>query len=180
MAKLELKLRVQELRKRGESIKQIAKKLDAPVSTVSTWCRDIKLTPEQIEKLTELQSRGTYKGILKAAEKKREERKEKVELLKKKGIKDIGRISEREFFISGVALYWGEGFKTKGGSVGVSIGNVDMLKFFIKWFEKYLKGDRQKLQLRVTINEQHKNREKFIKKFWIKELNVNAGQFQKT
>jgi len=180
MAKLELKIKAQELRKRGRSIKQIASELYAPVSTISMWCRDIKLTPKQINKLTQRQKRGTYRGILRAAEKKREERKRKIIRLNEQGMEEVGKLSEREFFLTGIALYWGEGFKTEDGSVGVSLGDPVMVRFFISWAKKYLAGSKERLQLRLTLNEQYKDREQTIKNFWIKELNLHHGQFQKT
>ena len=51
MAKSKQMLQARQLRKEGESIKVIAKKLSVSVSSVSVWCRDIELSKEQIESL---------------------------------------------------------------------------------------------------------------------------------
>lgn len=48
MAKSKEKNKALKLRQQGESIKKIAKKLKIAKSTISLWCRDIELTPEQI------------------------------------------------------------------------------------------------------------------------------------
>ena len=51
MAKPQEKLEARKLRRKGESIKVIAKKLQVSPSTVSTWCKDIKLSPIQVREL---------------------------------------------------------------------------------------------------------------------------------
>ena len=50
MARFKEKNKALLLRKKGESINDIAKKIKVSKSIVSRWCRDIKLTSEQIEK----------------------------------------------------------------------------------------------------------------------------------
>lgn len=51
MAKFKEMVQVRELRRNGESIGVIARKLDVSKSTVSYWCSDIGLSEEQIRKL---------------------------------------------------------------------------------------------------------------------------------
>jgi len=53
MAKSKERNRAIELRKKGESIKVIAKKIGVSKSSTSIWCRDIILSPMQIQKLHE-------------------------------------------------------------------------------------------------------------------------------
>jgi len=51
MAKPIKKSQALELRKKGKSIKEIARQLEVAKSSVSLWCRDIELAPKQIERL---------------------------------------------------------------------------------------------------------------------------------
>ena len=51
MAKSGLKIKARELRSGGESIKVIAKTLSVSPSTVSYWCKDVKLSDGQIREL---------------------------------------------------------------------------------------------------------------------------------
>ena len=51
MAKFQQKSEAIQLRKTGESIKVIAKKLKVSVGSVSLWCRDVQLTPAQLKEL---------------------------------------------------------------------------------------------------------------------------------
>lgn len=55
MAKFKEKIQARELRRNGESIGGIGRKLGVAKSTVSLWCSDIGLSEEQIRKLA---SRG--------------------------------------------------------------------------------------------------------------------------
>ena len=51
MAKSKEKLQALRLRRKGESIKKIAKLVKVSVSTASLWCHDVELTDSQIENL---------------------------------------------------------------------------------------------------------------------------------
>lgn len=59
----------------GRSIKDIALNLDVSVSSVSVWCRDIKLSHLHIKKLEEKIKKGSYKGRKRGAEKIEKRRK---------------------------------------------------------------------------------------------------------
>ncbi|MDO8264939.1 MAG: helix-turn-helix domain-containing protein, partial [Candidatus Parcubacteria bacterium] len=107
MAKFKEKNIALKLRKKGNSIKDIAKKIGVVKSSVSRWCRDIELTKKQIQKLGEKMKAGAYKGA-RVQYARRIERIKKYEQI---GINRIGRLSDRDFLLSGLALYWGEGTK---------------------------------------------------------------------
>jgi DNA invertase Pin-like site-specific DNA recombinase len=51
MAKTKERNKARRMRAMGESIKDIARILDVSVSSVSIWCRDIKLNDLQIKRL---------------------------------------------------------------------------------------------------------------------------------
>lgn len=178
MAKSEIKLKARGLRREGESIKKIAKTLNVSIGSVSSWCRDILLSPEQIKKL-QMRVTDPYYGK-KAAymEMKRKEFTEKVLKLKSQGIKEIGKLTKREIFLIGVALYWGEGFK-KDSQVGFANTNVGMLKFFILWLNECFSLDKKDLIIRVTANSAYKNRSQDLEKYWSKELGIPLRQFSK-
>lgn len=180
MTKFSLKEKALFLRESGRSIKSIAEELKVSSGSVSKWCRNVKLTKKQKENLLKIQKEASYRGRKKAAENKKNKRKEKEVKLMEKGELDIGKISEREFFISGVALYWGEGFKYRGGSVGFSVGDEDLADFLIIWMEKVFKIERSCLYIRLTLNEKYIFLEKNIKRFWKKRLRLRKNNFQKT
>lgn len=179
MAKSKEKNRAIELRQRGESIKWIAKKLKVAKGTISLWCRDVKLTPEQIQKLHERMLVGGYKGRLKGARIQYKRRLVKIKEFQKQGLERIGKLSNRDFLIAGVALYWGEGTKYRRD---VRIGNSDpeVIKFMIKWFKKIWKIGSKRITLHVGINEIHKNRLEEVENFWSRVTKIPRKQFVKT
>jgi len=98
MAQITKKVLAQEFRRKGLSISEIAEKLGMQRSgSISKWCCDISLTPEQIERLEKKQKSGSYKGRMKFLERLRKTRIEEVALFRKQGIKEICQISDNKF-----------------------------------------------------------------------------------
>ncbi|MBU1118383.1 hypothetical protein KKH43_00700 [Patescibacteria group bacterium] len=179
MAKSALKIEARRLRKQGYSLKEIISKLNIAKSTVSVWCRDIELTKEQIERLQKKQNTASLVGRLKGAKKQQQNRLNKIEHYKKLGNKDIGKLSKRDFFVSGLALYWGEGSK-KENRVGFSNSDPHAIQFMEKWLIHFLKVDKTRFSLQIGINEIHRQRESEVKKYWSSLTGVPYCQFVKT
>ena len=178
MAKTIQRLKARELRKGGESIKVIAKLLEVSPSSASTWCKDIKLTEEQVTLLEKRARDPHYGRRLSYSLAQQKKRLNKIKRLKKEGIKEVGRIENRELFLTGIALYWAEGFK-KDSQAGFANSDPAMIKFFLKWLKDcfgYLEGD---LIFRVTVNKSHENRIKEIENYWSSMVNVSVSSFQK-
>lgn len=178
MAKTKLRAEAKQLRISGRSIKQIARDLHVSTSTVSLWCRDIKLTPQQIKQL-EKQARDPYYGRrLSYSLKQQYARKVKEELIKSEAKKEIGLLSEKEKLIAGVALYWAEGFK-KDKMTGFANSDPEMIKFFLNWVENQLQIPKSEIKLRVGINEHHRGRTKEIESYWSNLTDIPLSQFHK-
>lgn len=178
MAKSALRVKARTLRRGGLGVKTIATKLNVSSSTVSLWCRDIVLTQKQIIEL-ERRSRDPYYGRrLTYVKKQQKERVEKTQYLLKEGIKEVGKMSKHELFIAGISLYWAEGFK-KDNQVGFSNLDPRMIQFFILWLEQCCGISRDRLKLRLGINEQYREKAEDIELYWSRELNIPLNQFQK-
>lgn len=177
MAKSKLRLLARELRTSGLGIKTIAYKLGVSSSSVSLWCRDIMLTPKQIQDL-EQHSRDPYYGRrLQYVQRQREAKNKKIALLLTQGKNEVGKLTNRELFIAGIALYWAEGFK-KDNLVGFSNSDLEMVVLFIKWL-KLCGITKQRLKFRVGVNEAYRANVYNIQDYWKKMLSVNNEQFQK-
>ena len=179
MAKSKEKNQALNLRQKGKSIKDIAKRLKIVKSTVSLWCRDIKLTPEQVQKLHEKMVKSGYKGRMKGARIQYDGRLKKIEEWKKRGIEQIGKLSNRDLLIAGIALYWGEGAKKKRG-VSFSNSDTKLIKFIIKIFRKVWKIDKGRFAAYIGINKIHKDRVKEVEDYWSKITKIPREQFTKT
>lgn len=178
MAKSELKLEARDLRKGGLGVKTIAHKLKVSSSTVSLWCRDIKLSPEQIAVLEMNQKDPFYGRRLAYSLKQQNVRLEKEKIIKADALKEIGFLSQRDLLIAGVSLYWAEGFK-KDNMVGFANTDPEMIKFIINWLKICFQVEYTKIRLRVGINESHKHRTNIIEKYWSDTLNIPLSQFSK-
>ena len=180
MARFIEKNKALELRQNGESIKDIAKKLKIAKSTVSFWCRDIKLTPEQIQRLHDKMVRGGYKGRMMGARMQYERRIEMTKKFKELGRRQVGLMSSRDFTVVGAALYWGEGSKKEKQGVRVTNSDPEMIKFMLKWFKQIWKVPTNQINLSVMINKIHKDRVKEVEEYWSKITKIPQKQFYKT
>ena len=180
MAKIIEKIKAQELRQKGWSINEIAQKLNISKSTTSVWCRDISLTPIQIQRLVEKQTSKSYKGRLKGLEKIRQKRLQEVKFLRKEGIKEIKKLNKKEFLIAGIAIYWSEGYTAPVNyEVGFTNSDPKMVLFMLEWFKNCCKVSNNRFSFRVGINEIHKDRVKKVEKYWSQLTGIPLSQFNK-
>jgi|WetSurSiteA1Bulk_404760.scaffolds.fasta_scaffold00656_12 hypothetical protein len=179
MAKYELRIKAREMRRRGESVKQIAKVLGVAKSTASLWVRDIILSLDQYQNLKKRQIKGGEKGRFLGSMMQKNRRIEKMRKMEEIGIDKFRNISDNEFFAAGVALYWGEGSKKKR-EFYICNSDPELLSFMISWLEKFCDIGRDRLRAVVGINETHKKREEVVKKYWSDKLGIPLSQFRKT
>lgn len=179
MAKYQLRNKARELRKKGVSVKSIAKKLQISRSTVSRWVRDIDLTVEQLSRLRLNELKGRELGRIKSLIIKRNQRKVYLEKFKILGKEEFLYLSKKELLVAGLALYWGKGGKSNHR---VEFCNSDprIIIFMEKWLEECFGVRKENLKAVVGINELHLNRETIVKEYWSKITNIPLTQFRKT
>ncbi len=166
------------LRKTGKSLKKIAKLLGVSVSIVSIWSKEVELTEEQKEKLKN--RRVNTRHLRRLAKRSHLEKIFRVKKLFEDSLAEIKPLTGSELFLTGLALYWAEGFKSvKEGRLGFCNSDPRMIKFMLFWFQKALKISKQNFLLRTEFNESHKDRTEEIKNFWSKLTQVPLTQFEK-
>jgi|SRR3989338_4029134 len=175
MAKSELKIRARALRNSGKSIKDIARITGVSQSTVSLWCRDIKLTKEQTQEILDEKQYLITQGRLKGANFQRMKRVNAIKIAVQEA-KKLNKLTEGEFFIGGLALYLAEGTKTYG-TVQFTNSNKMIIKFMIKWFRRFYNINNMDIKFSIHINAIHKNREKEIVSFWRRYLRAKPENF---
>lgn len=169
--KWQLKEKARKLRRLGLSYKEIMQKVPVCKSTISLWCRDIKLSQKQIVRLGSLydkQFRGAKANQLK--------RKLEIEIIKKDAKKEIRPLNDYDFKIIGAALYWAEGSKTRAANLTNSDPNL--IRFMIKWYRNICRVPENKikpyLHLHTGLNEMK------AKKYWSKIIDIPVNRFGKT
>lgn len=181
MAKSEEKNKAIKLRKKGESIKNIANSVGVSKSVVSRWCRDIKLSNVQIKRLQKKMAEGSYMGRMKFLERVRKARKDETEKLRKEGLREVGNLTNRDLFIGGIAMYCSEG-TTSLNAEQTSFSNSDpqMILYMIKWFKDVCGVSNDRFSVQVRINKVHQKRIKEIESYWSKLTRIPLNQFTKT
>ncbi len=175
--KLKEKNKARALRRRGLSYREIQKQVDAAKSTISRWCRDIILEPEQLERLKKKRLTGSARGRIVGAKVQQQRRIRKTRKLKKKGIAEIGKLSKRERFIAGLGLYIGDGLKGDR-AVGFSNSNPLIIRFMINWFREFLDIPDSRYRGQIWIHDNLD--EKVAKNFWTDLTGIALKNFHKS
>jgi len=178
MAKSQERIRAREMRRGGNSIKIIAKKVGVSKSSVSIWCGDIELTKEQQERLIEADRKGGAVGRAIAAKNKIQERLGRVARYWNDGRNLVGNITERDLFVIGVALYWAEGYK-KGRKLSFSNSDPKMIRLWIEWLVKCLGVSHKEIYCNVGINQIHEYRIREVEQYWSGITGVPVSSFTK-
>ncbi len=174
MARYEDKIKARIKRKEGISIGAIAQELNVSKSSVSLWCRDVLLTPAQIEKLK--QRKGSAMGRWMGAESNRRKKRESIENNRKEAFSLLRKVSNRDLLIAGLCLFWAEGSKTGSRFIFVNSDPI-MLKIMKNFLTNILKIDESQICATIQINHVHKPRIKKITNFWSKYLKIPLRRF---
>jgi hypothetical protein len=140
--KLAERQQARRLRGTGLPLAEIAARLGVSKSSVSLWVRDVAFEP--LPRVT--------RGRQRAPNALQRRRQAEVDRLLEEGRARIGRLSEREFLVAGVALYAGEGSKGDGR---VRFVNSDprMVVFFCAWLRHFYEVDESRLRLAIYLHQ---------------------------
>lgn len=175
--KFALKEKAIELRKEGNSIRTIEKKLKISRSSASLWTRDVRLTNKQLKKLYKNKKSGGLKGSVIAAANKKQKRINLTNEIYVKAMEDVGTLTSREAFLVGVVLYFCEGDKADK-NVAFTNSDPKALIFFIQWLRMYCHVDNGRIRVNIFLHENLD--EKKAKQFWKSKLQIQDSHFKKT
>ena len=179
MAKFKERLQAQDLRREGWSVKDIAKKLDVSRGSASLWCRDIQLSKRQKQLLKQKMIQGGHRGRLLGAAKNKEDRLKRIRQAHKDAKNMLGKLNDRDKFLLGIGLYWGEGVKSDSGRAGIVNSDPHVILFAMEWFMNNFNLVREDFNPYIYISEIHRDREEKIKKYWQQLLGLERGQCDK-
>ncbi|WP_434100198.1 hypothetical protein [Streptomyces tendae] len=175
-AKDDLRDRARELRLQGWTYDQIQVELGCSKSSISLWVRDLP-KPERRTRTREEASviaRRGWEATLRAREEERQRTKQQA-------AEEMGKLTDRELFVAGVALYWAEGSKSKPYSrrERVSFVNSDpnVISLFMAWL-KLLRVDPASLRFAVQIHETADVTK--AEAFWADHVGIETTDLMKT
>ncbi len=159
------------LRKQGLSYLEILREVPVAKSTLSTWLKDVGLAKQQKQMLSEKRRLGALRGA-----RARHIQKEKtVAQIKSAAKKEVERLSRRELWLIGTALYWAEGSKEKShkSGTGLIFNNSDpaMIKLYIRWLREICLISYDHIHLSLYIHETKSRQIESIKRFWLTYIN---------
>lgn len=179
MSKIKEKEKARILRKKGFSYSEILKEISVSKSTLSLWLRSIGLAKEQKQRLTEKRLAAALRG----AKAKKEQRLAITKEIKDRARKEVGRLSKRELWLIGTALYWAEGAKQKDHNVSqkVRFSNSDptMIRVFLKWIRDICGISRSEITFRIALHETAIDRLTEVKKYWSNITGFPINNFQR-
>ncbi|MBL1107243.1 hypothetical protein JK361_21995 [Streptomyces sp. 5-8] len=174
-AKDDLRCKARELRMQGWTYDQIQVALGCSKSSISLWVRDLprpeRRDPSEQAKLAALKRWEHELAV-------RDEERRKTKAL---AAEEIGVMSERELFMTGVALYWAEGAKDKpyARRENVQFVNSDpgVIRIYLAWLD-LLGVERERLRCRVMIHAT--GDVEGAKHYWAGLVGIDAHAFQRT
>ena len=175
MAKTVLRGESIKLRLQGYTFGQIKRELGVAKSTLSGWVRKLPLSEEQILLLSKNRLISRDIRIEKFRQTARNKWIARLKTKLSEQEKVLLPLTEKELFIAGVFLYWGEGSKQRGT---VAISNTDprVIKFALHWLTKVLGVQKEKVYVRLHLyKDMDRNAEE---SFWSDTLNIPKCQFK--
>ncbi len=161
------------LRKKGNSYSQIKKIMGISKGTLSGWLKDYPLSKQRIRELRD----WNEQRIERFRDTMRRKREIRLKAFYHNQKKIVLPLSNREIFIAGLFLYWGEGGKSLSTQLTISNTNPAVIKFFIRWLIKNLSVPKNKLRASLHLyRDMNINKEV---KFWSQNINIPKNQFVK-
>jgi transposase-like protein len=168
----ELKQKAIELRLQQKSYNEIRDEIGVSKSTLSGWLMDFPLDNNDISKVKQRKHRQIerFRNTMKEKERYR------LSMAYANASERIGKFTDREKFIAGLFLYWGEGAKAAKSDINLTNTNPSMLVFFIEWL-RLLGINKNKLKVAVIIYSDMDAEKEML--FWSKTLDLPLSQFYK-
>jgi transcriptional regulator with XRE-family HTH domain len=174
-AKDDLRHRARELRLQGWTYDRIEAELGCSRSSVSLWVRDLP-KPERRDPAEQarLAARKRWEHELAI----RDEQRQRTKAV---AAREIGELSDRELFLTGVALYWAEGTKDKPHArrerVAFVNSDPDMIRLFLAWLH-LLGVEPERVAYRVMIHESADI--EAAERYWADVTQADRDSFGKT
>lgn len=177
------KARAIKLRKQGNSYAQINTLLGIPKSTLSYWLRNLEISEKAKKKISKRVAGTSISALIRRNKNQTKLAFERAEKIRKNAAKEAGRLMRDPLFVSGISLYWAEGYKrgadgSKWKSVDFANSDPEMVKLMMEFFRNVCKVEENKFKAQIIA---HKNVD--IKKavgYWSNLTNIGKECFIKT
>jgi transposase len=174
--KINLRKKSIKLRQKGHSIKEIAEMLLVAQGSVSTWVRDVVLSPEQKLKLKMKNHSPEVVERRRQSRLANEKLKKNIQINEAAG--SIEKIDLKSLKILGLGLYWGEGAKTTKGMARISNSDPAVVMMCMRFFREICHVPEHRFRAHIHIHSVDAIKE--AEKYWSKVVGLPLSQFYKT
>jgi len=166
------------MRRQKKSYSEISKKLDIPKSTLVYWFKN-KRWSIRIKKCLAKKNRVFIaKQIRVMNEARKIKRLKYYAEVRKKAKLEFASLKNKQLFLAGLMLYWGEGDnKLENSIVRLSNTNPKMIKIFSLFLRSICRVDKEKLRIALILYHDLGANE--CKEFWSKISGVPKDKFHK-
>ena len=176
--KIDLKNKAIALRKEGNTYSEIMKVIPVAKSTLSEWLREVGMVKEVKQVFTEKRRLASLRG----GQAKRSQRIEKSNKIFNLAESEIGKLSKRELWLLGIALYWAEGSKEKeyAPGVGIKFSNSDpeMISLFLKWLIEIIGVPKEQIGCEIYTHDIFKDEVPRFQKYWSQKTGLPLSYFK--
>jgi hypothetical protein len=171
------------LRKSGQSYSQVGKYLNIPKSTLSYWFTNLKISREAQALINTRSHKNSTEALIKRNKQQTVLAKERATVIRKQSEKEVAKLTKNTLFISGISLYWAEGYKkgaygSKWKSVDFANSDPEMISIMMKFFVKFCNISIDKIRAQVIAHE-NVNINSAVK-YWSRLTKISANKFIKT
>ncbi len=174
--KSKMKQKSIEMRKAGYSVKEISEALSVAKGSVSTWVKEVILTPKQ--KLHLKNKTHSPEVIEKRRQSRLHNEANKKVFAIEVASKEIRKIDQDMLKMIGIGLYWGEGSKRKKGMARISNSDPDLIKMGMRFFREVCEVKEDRFRAHIHIHSH--NAVKKAERYWSNVTGVPTSQFFKT
>lgn len=173
------KIKAFALRKKGKSYGEISKALKVNKSTISGWFKNIDWSQDIKLQLIEKSKETSRKRLIHLNDLKKKKWSAHYVKAEKEAVVEFEKLKKDKLFITGIALYWGEGDKTfKNGIVRISNTDVKMLAVFNDFLQVVCKVNIEKIKAGILLYPDLDSDQ--CLKFWSEGIRISKERFFKS
>jgi len=175
-----------KLRLQGKSYSQITDLLKVPKSTLSGWLQNIVLSESSQEKISLRAKKKSTEALIKKNKQQTHLAQQRAQSTRLQAAIEVGKLSKRELFLIGTALYWAEGYKRPIVHNGkkrtyhpIKLSNSDpqLIVVFMEFLKQVCQVPESKISAGIRIY-QHHNAQQLLQ-FWHKTTKIPLNKFHK-
>jgi predicted transcriptional regulator len=177
------KQKATELRKKGLSYAQIGKILNVSKSTLSYWLSGIVLPKDAQDILDKRSYKKSTEALIKRNKNQTKLAAERANKIRIAAKKEFRSLIKRPLFLSGISLYWAEGYKkgaagSRWKSVDFANSDPEMIVIMMKFFLEECDIPLEKVRAQLIAHENVEIRSAV--NYWARITKIHKNRFIKT